>query len=68
MDKQSAENIITGCLEIIRLVCAEAYGDDFDHCSMYVTPDSKSATMINENGYLLNYHWMKEENEDGTDT
>ena len=75
MDKQNAEKAIANCLEMIRLVCLMAYGEDFELCSMYVTPDSRAAWILKENGeehegeseseYILNYHeFMEDENDD----
>ena len=67
MSREQAEKIIGEALELIRLVC-EAYDPDYEHCSMYVTPNSKSAYILkggdeDDGEYILNIHEMEGEEE-----
>lgn len=67
MDRKQAEKIISEALELIRLVC-EAYDPEYDHCSMYVTPNSKSAYILkdgdeDDGDYILNVYEMEVEEE-----
>ena len=67
MDRTQAEKIISDALELIRTVC-EAYDPDYGHCSMYVTPNSKSAYVLkggdeDDGEYILNIHEMEVEEE-----
>lgn len=59
MDRKQAEKIIGEALELIRLVC-EAYDPEYGHCSMYVTPISKGATILKGDGeeseYALHFY------------
>lgn len=62
MDRAQTEKVIGEALEIIRLMC-EAYAPDFDICTMYVSPKSKCAYILDKDDerdvkYVLNYYEM----------
>ena len=60
MKREEAEKMIGSCLEIIRLICLE-YKPDFEICSMYVTNNSTSAWIINNDKYDMKYDWKEDE-------
>ena len=67
MDRKQAEKIIGGALEIIRLTC-EAYDPGFDICSIYVTPHSKAAYILegdqDDGEYVLNYYKTEDDKDE----
>ena len=67
MSRELAEKIIGNALELIRTVC-EAYYPEYDHCSMYVKHNSKSAFIMKDVDedrveYVLNYYEREDEKE-----
>jgi len=68
MDRKDAEKTISGLLEVIRGICADYLGADFDMCSMHVSPKSKSAFVLKEHDgegseYLLKFYEMEDDDE-----
>lgn len=64
MDRKQAESIIGECLNVIALIC-ESFKPDFEHCSLYITKETRSAVMWagdddNNTEYALNYYHRKE--------
>ena len=71
MDRKQAEKIISEALELIRLVC-ESYDPEYGHCSMYITPASKSAYILKDGDeddgeYILNIYEMNKQEGDNDD-
>ena len=67
MDKNTAEKIIAANLSVIRAVVVDFLGEDgFDVCSMYVTPHSESAWVIDdEHNYILHHDLMDYDEAEG---